>query len=269
MNFNKVIQMFKQGNVCVCGLRGTGKDVLMGNVIARRNKPYVSNLDYTDGKYYQVLDFDKINVGENTYKNLLSGDIKFYEFLYEQGSDIYISDAGIYLPAQYCNELNKQYPYLPTYFALSRQVSHNNVHVNVQHLGRVWDKIREQSDLYIRCRFCWVPFGKLIYKLKQKPKLKWLERVPLFAIQGITLYDKYQSCLDRVKPCRINVPLMAKKEVKLQAQMYLDKFRNTYGSIQNRLLIYRNKSKHDTYYFEKLFLQGRKEENENEKQNKK
>lgn len=266
MKFRTIIRMFESGNVCVCGLRGTGKDVLMGNVIARRNKPYVSNLDYTNGKNYQVLDFDKIDVGGNTYKNLLTGNIKYYEFPYEQGSDIYISDAGIYLPAQYCNELNKQYPYLPTYFALSRQVSHNNVHVNVQHLARVWDKIREQSDLYIRCRFCWVPFGSLIYKLKQKPKLKWLERVPLFAIQGITLYDKYQSCLDRVKPCRISVPLMAKKEVKLQARMYLDKFRNTYGTIQNRLLIYRNRSKHDTYYFEVLFKNGRKETNDEQKQ---
>lgn len=259
MRFDNIVRTFESGNVCVCGLRGTGKDVLMGNVIARRAKPYVSNLDYTKGKNHQVLDFDKINVGENTYKNLLSGDIKYYCFPYEQGSDIYISDAGIYLPAQYCNELNKQYPYLPTYFALSRQVSHNNVHVNVQHLGRVWDKIREQSDLYIRCRFCWIPFGKLIYKLNQKPKFQWLDKIPLLVLQKITFYDKYQSCLDRVEPCRISVPVMAKKEVKLNAQMYLDKFRNTYGTIRNRLLIYWNKSDHDTYYFEKLFLGGKKQ----------
>lgn len=265
MRFAKIVRMFQQGNVCVCGLRGTGKDVLMGNVIARRKKPYVSNLDYTNGKGFQPLDFDKIDCGKNTYTDLIRKQVKYYKFDYEQGSDIYISDAGIYLPAQYCNELNRDYKYLPTYFALSRQVSHNNVHVNVQHLGRVWDKVREQSDLYIRCRFCWVPFGKLILKLKEMPKLKWLERVPLFVIQKVTLYDKYQSCLDRVEPCRITVPVMAKREVKLNAQMYLDKFRNSYGTIKNRLLIYRHRSEHDTYYFEKLFLNGRKE-NDNEKQ---
>ena len=241
MNIRKIIRLFEDGNVCVCGLRGTGKDVLMGNVIARRKQPYVSNLDYTNDERYQVLDFDKINVGKNTYKDLMSGNVKYYAYPYPQGSDIYVSDAGIYLPAQYCNELNKQFPYLPTYFALSRQVSHNNIHVNVQHLGRVWDKIREQSDIYIRCRFCKVFFGKIV-------------------VQKITLYDKYQSALDRVQPCRISVPMFAKKEVKQNAELYLDKFYNTYGSVKNRFLIYINKSNHDTYYFEKLFLGGKQDD---------
>ena len=267
MKIRKIIRMFESGNVCVCGLRGTGKDVLMGNVIARRNKPYVSNLDYTNGKNYQVLDFDKINVGENTYVNLIEGDIKYYEFPYVPESDIYISDAGVYLPSQYCNELNKRYPYLPTYFSLSRQLSHNSVHTNVQFLGRLWDKLREHAgEIYIRCRFCVMPFGKLVYKLKQKPKLQWLERIPLLTFQKITLYDKYQSCLDRVEPCRITVPVMAKKEVKQNAQIYLDKFRNTYGTIKTRYLLYFNKSQHDTYYFEKLFKNGRKETNDEKKQ---
>lgn len=258
MKFSKIIKMFESGNVCVCGLRGTGKDMLTSNVIARRNKPYVSNLDYTHDDNYQLLDFEKINVGRNTYKNLISGDIHYYEFPYISGSDIYISDAGIYLPAQYCNELNKQYPHLPTYFALSRQLSHNNMHVNAQHLGRVWDKIREQSDLYIRCRFCWVVFGRVILKIKAKYKWKWLDKIPLLVIQKITLYDKYESALNRVAPCRITVPLLAKREVKQNAQIYLDKFYNTYGSVKNHLLIYWNKSSYDTFYFEKLFKEGKK-----------
>ena len=121
------------------------------------------------------------------------------------------------------------------YFALSRQVSHNNVHINVQNLNRAWDKIREQSDIYIRCRSCVVLFGKIV-------------------IQRITIYDIYQSCLDGVEPCKIGVPLLAKREVKQNAELYLDKFRNSYGSIKNRMLIYFNKSSFDAYYFEKLFL---------------
>lgn len=239
MKFCKIVDLYKSGNVCVCGLRGTGKDVLQGNVIARRNKDYVSNLDYTHGKNFHALDFDKLDMGGNTYLDLLKGDVKFYSYPYPIGSDVYISDAGVYLPSQYCNELNKKYPHLPMYFALSRQVSHNNFHVNVQHLARVWDKIREQSDIYIRCRFCKVLFGKIV-------------------IQQITLYDKYQSALDRVKPCQISVPLFAKREVKQQAEMYRDKFTNSYGSIKNRFLIYWNRSDHDTYYFEKLFFGGKK-----------
>lgn len=229
---------FNRGNVCVTGLRGTGKDMLFSNVVSRRKQPYVSNIDY-GGEFYQ-LDFNKIDCGKNTYKNLIDNDIKYYEYPYPLGSDIYISDVGIYLPSHYCNELNKLYPYLPTYQALSRQVSHNNVHINVQNLNRCWDKIREQSDIYIRCRRCIYIFG--------------------LVIQLITIYDKYQSCVDRVKPCRINVPLFATKEVKQNARMYLEKFYNSYGSVSNRILFYVNKSKYDTYYFEKLFKGGKKNE---------
>ena len=239
MFFFKKVRMFEEGNVCVCGLRGTGKDVLTGNVIARRNVPYVSNLDYTNGKNFQVLDFDKIDVGKNTWRNLLKGKPRYYSFPYSSGSDIYISDVGIYMPSQYCSELNREFPHLPTYMALSRQVSHNNFHINVQNLNRAWDKIREQSDIYIRCRFCKVLFG-------------------LIVIQKITLYDKYQSCVDRVEPCRIRMPLIAKAEVRQQAELYLDKFFNTYGEVKNKILIYLNRSKHDTYYFEKLFKEGEK-----------
>lgn len=243
MRFKRIIRMFKNGNVCVFGLRGCGKDVLMGNVIARRKQEYVSNLDYTNGEFYNKLDFEKLDMGKNTYKNLMNGNVNYYKYPYPMGSDVYVSDGGCYLPAQYCNELNKQFPYLPLYYALSRQVSHNNMHCNVQHLGRLWDKIREQCDQYIRCRKCiFLPFG--------------------YVLQLITIYDKYQSALDRVKPCRIRTPLMAKREVKLQADMYRDKFYNTYGEVKNHILFFKHKSDHDTYYFEKLFMKGKKQ-NEN------
>ena len=79
-------------------------------------------------------------------------------------------------------------------------------------------------------------------------------------IQKITLYDKYQSALDRVEPCRITVPLLAKREVKQNAQIYLDKFRNTYGMVRNGLLIYINKSTYDTHHFERLFAEGQRKE---------
>lgn len=247
MRLKKVVKMFKKGNVCVTGLRGTGKDMLMSNVVVRRKEEYVSNIDYGGKKaHYNELDFKKLNLGENTYKNLLEGNVKYYKYPYPSGSDIYISDVGVYFPSQYCNELNRDYKHLPMYMALSRQLSHNNVHINVQNLNRAWDKIREQSDIYIRCRRCIVLFGKVV-------------------IQLITTYDKYQSCVDRVEPCKIRVPVMAKREVKENAKMYLDKYRNNYGTIKNHLLIYWNKSTYDTYYFEKLFEGGVKNETNSKK----
>lgn len=235
-----IVKLFENGNVLVTGLRGTGKDVLFGNVIARRNKDYVSNLDYSSGEKFYPIDFDSIDLGKNSYTNFISGDLKYFEFPYPLESDIYISDGGVYFPSQYCNELNKRYPYFPFYFALSRQVSHNNIHVNVQHLGRVWDKIREQSDCYIRCMSCKVLFG--------------------IVFQRVLIYDKYESCLNRVQPCRVTLPLFANKEQKLQYDLYKDNFFNQHGTIESRFLIYRNKSKHDTYYFEKLLKEGKKNE---------
>ena len=239
MRFKKVVKMFEKGNVCVTGLRGTGKDLLMSNVVVRRDLPYVSNIDY--GGFYAPLRLSLINLGENTYKDFINGTVKHYEFPYPKGSDIYVSDAGVYFPSQYCNELNRDFKYVPGYLALCRQVSHNNFHINVQNLNRAWDKIREQSDTYIMCRGClYIPFVKIV-------------------IQLITVYDKYESCVNRVKPCRVRSPFL-NAQARSTVDVYRDNFFNTHGSVKNRILIYRNKSSYDTYHFEKLLKEGIKNE---------
>lgn len=241
MNLKKLINKFyKKGNVCVTGLRGTGKDLLTGNIIARRNMPYISNLEYTNSKHkylYTPLNIDLLDVN-NKYSNFISGKINKYDYPYAKQVDIYISDAGVYLPSQYCNQLNKEYEGLITFQALSRQVGECNVHINVQNLNRLWDKVREQSEIYIRCEWCKVIFG--------------------FVIQKITIYEKYQSCLDRVKPCRVRIPIMGDKVARMQAKTYVDNFRNQHGKISQHLLIYKNKSKHDTLFFGDLLKNGGK-----------
>lgn len=235
MRFKKIIKLFESGNVCVTGLRGTGKDVLFGNVISRRKAPYVSNIDY--GGYYCKANLKDLCLSDNKYNNFIEDDIHEYNYPYPRASDVYISDVGVYLPSQYCNELNKLYQGMASYQALSRQVSRNNFHINVQNLNRAWDKIREQSDIYIRCRRCFViPRINVVFQL-------------------ITTYDKYDACLNRVKPCRIRVPLF-NREAQVNARIYRDKFFNENGTIKNRILIYKNKSKHDTYYFERLLRDG-------------
>lgn len=236
MRFKKIIKMFKNGNVCVTGLRGTGKDMLFANVICRRKKHYISNFDYTSNELYFPLDLTKLDCGGNDYKNFIYNKPLYYDFsdYYPLTSDVYLSDAGIYFPSQFNGELNKWYRGFPVYQALSRQVSHNNFHINTQNLNRVWDKIREQSDIYIRCNKCIYLFG--------------------FVFQIVTIYDKYQSCVDRVEPCRIKKPLFNKK-IKKDIDMYFATFCNNYGSIKRKLLFYKNKSKYDTLYFES-YLKG-------------
>lgn len=238
MTINKIKQMFEKANVCVFGLKGTGKDMLMANVIARRKHEYISNIDYTHDSRFHLLNFDDIDCGKNKYTDFINGTVKKYVFKYPYNTDVYISDCGIYLPSQYCSELNNKYPYLPTYFALSRHVARGRIHTNAQHLGRVWDKIREQSDTYIRCRFCYVLFGKIV-------------------IQGVTIYDKYESALNRVKPCRVSVPLTRDTTARQFAKQYLDNFYNTHGNVHNHTLIYINKSNYDTHHFEEVLKNGK------------
>ena len=223
----KIIKLFRSGNVCVCGLRGRGKDMLMSNVVVRRRLPYVSNVDY-GGDYIEFVP-KNYDCGGNTYENFLEDDILPYDYPHEDGTDIYISDAGVYFPAQYCKELNKKYGYFSTLAALTRHLGLCNMHFNVQNLNRVWDKLREQSDIYIMCNFCRVLFGSLV-------------------IQKVTIYEKYESAVDRVPPYRPpRVRLNADRRLAVQQEK--QRYRITYGDIKPRLLIYRNKSTYDTRIF--------------------
>lgn len=236
MTINSLCRTFTNHSVCVVGMKGSGKDLLLGNVVARRKKPYLSNLDYTNDSLFIPIDFNSLNLNGNTFDNIVSGRVRHYTFPYPQGTDVYISDVGIYFPSQYCSELNKRYPSFPFYMALSRQLSGNHVHINTQNLNRCWDKIREHSDYYILCNWCYVIFG--------------------YVIQHITIYDKYDSCVNRVKPCRVHKPLTLDKTASLMADTYLDNFYNQHGNVTSHLLIYKNKSKHDTLYFKKFFERG-------------
>lgn len=245
MGLRKIIKEFEMGNVCVVGLRGCGKDMLFANVIARRKQPYVSNTNYHCKKSpFLKLKFEKLNV-KNNYKNFISDDIVPYDYPYLENCDIYIADCGVYLPSQYCNELNKLYPEFPTFYALSRHIAENNVHFNVQNLNRVWDKLREQSDTYILCNSCKVFKGRM-------PIIGRLFRGLVF--QTVTIYEKYQSCVDRVEPFKpTSIPLFADKQTKANLRQVNEerkaRYRESYGNVKRRLLIYRNKSKYDTRLF--------------------
>lgn len=235
MMLRKVIKLFDKGNVCVTGLRGSGKDMLMSNVCIRRQLPYISNVNY-GGVFYR-LDFRQLDCGGNTYKDFISGDLKYYKFPYPDGTDVYISDVGVYFPSQFCNELNRDYKSIPVYMALSRHLASGNVHLNVQNLNRAWDKLREQSDQYILCRWCYVLFGSIV-------------------IQKIRIYEIYDSCVRRVPPFRLSRPLLGGSRVDAWKQEK-ERYEQNYGKVSEGILIYRNKSTYDTRIF-KTLLEGGK-----------
>lgn len=230
----KVIRLFDSGNVSVCGLRGRGKDMLMANVIHRRHRRYVSNVDYGGLRYpFVPMQYD---CGRNTYKQFISGNVAFYEYPWPDGTDIYISDAGVYFPAQYNSELNRDYGFFSTFMALSRHLGDCNVHFNVQNLNRCWDKIREQSDIYIMCNRCFVWHG-------------WV-------LQQITIYDQYDSAVKRVPPFRIKRPML-NSDRQLQWDMAYQNYLISHGKIITRWLIYRNLSDYNTRIFKELLANGK------------
>lgn len=226
----KIIKLFCSGNVCVCGLRGRGKDMLMANVAVRRGLPYVSNVDY-GGECRPFVPMD-YNCGCNTFENFIFNKFRFYSYPHPDGTDIYISDAGIYFPAQYCNELNRKFGYFSTFLALSRHLGECNVHFNAQNLNRVWDKIREQSDIYIMCNWCRVLFGKLV-------------------IEKVTIYEKYEAAVDRVPPYKLP-RLRLNADRRCNIAMEKQRYRVQHGDIKVRTLIYLNKSSYDTRIFKSI-----------------
>jgi hypothetical protein len=240
----QIIKLFRNGSVIVTGLRGRGKDMLMSNVVVRRNEPYISNIDY--GGKFLPLELDKLTCGYNTYKDFLDGTVKKYAYPYADGIDIYMSDLGIYMPSQYCSELNKGYGYIPTLQALIRQLGDSSFHCNCQNLNRVYDKVREQADQYIWCCWCKViPLNKV---------LPWVNPI---VIQKVRIYDKYESCLNRMLPFGVRVPLFADNNTKMMWKLQRQQYNSTHGTIKERILIYTHKSKYDTRYFKEMLNNGK------------
>lgn len=229
----RIIKLFDARNVLVDGMCGSGKDILMANVVVRRNRPYVANINY--GGDYHPLDFDAIDCGKNTYNDFLDGTLKHYEFPYPDGTDIYLSDCGVYFPSQYSGPLDKKYAHFPTFMALRRQLGECNVHANSQFVGRIWNKIREQSEQYIHCvGVC-----------------KWFLRLTGIVIQKVVVYERYESCEKRVPPFPLRRPLL-NMERRFQWEMQYANYLISHGEIKPMILIYRNKSTYNTRRFKEM-----------------
>lgn len=231
----KILKLYDNNSVSICGKKGRGKDMLTANVIARRKRPYyISNVDYkVKNSRYIRFNPALLRTG-NDYRDFIKNETKQYIYPYPDGTDIYISDCGVYFPAQYCGELNRDYKDIPTFMALSRQLGECYVHTNAQALNRVWDKIREQSDIYLNCLWCKTFFrGKIV-------------------VQCVREYERYESAVNAQPPCRITVPLLANNQTRTTVRMAREQYTATHGKIKTHFLIYFNKSKYDTRLFKTI-----------------
>lgn len=191
------VRLFSKGNVIVSGMRGRGKDMAFCIVVNSRKRNYISNVQYSKpSKKFQRFEFNpKVwELAKNTHNDFIDGTVKPYTYPYPDNIDYYISDAGIYFPAQYQAELVKKYPSAPIFQALSRHLGDCNVHCNSQKQNRVWDKIREQSDIYIVMRRCVViPHTKFVmlwaYEYDNEESAEMQLKLPFFGL-GRTARDR-------------------------------------------------------------------------------
>lgn len=211
------------------------------------NPNYLSTISYGYGcRLVSVNEFRLFKDAE--YKQ----EITHHDFV--MGSDIFqkknksfegkmliIPEAQIYFPASMYQALVKKYPSFPIFVATSGHSYDMNIIVNSQVMGHVWDKIRDQSDIYIRA-------------IKTFPKKdtfikKYHDYIPFIRRKLFTtliIYDKYESAEKQVLPFNPKLGIKDRSLIKAEKE----KYRVENGSIK-LLRTYINKEyiQYDTRHF--------------------
>lgn len=225
-----VVDNFKHRNVVVDGKKGSGKDLLFQKVINKRKDFYYSNISY--GGKHKIITCKDVSVSPNTYKNFIDNKVSKVDRTFREKKDIYISDGGIFLPSYMDSTLYKQFPSFPIFYALSRHLYENNVHVNVQNFTRLWKALREQADFFVHVHYSKKILGFLFTK--------------------ITTYDKYESACAYLEPVKTR---LLNKYSKAEVDIY----KASNGDIRQGWIIQRcSKVKYNTRAFEKVVLKGRR-----------
>lgn len=207
-----ILRMFRKGNVIVAGHKGRGKDLLFQYVISARERDgeiHAANIKYTQKTKLRSISYYCLH--DNHLTNFINGKFEAEGKMFTEKEDFYISDAGIHLPAHLSAKLDKDYPTLPTVYALSRHLGQFNIHANAQNYLRIWNKLREQADYCITCEKCRV-IGRLVF-------------------QRVIVYDRPESAFAYIMPYKIHKSLfhpLASKETRARA----DEFNAKYGYIR-------------------------------------
>ena len=232
-NIAWIVRLFKKNNVIVWGKKRKGKDLLFQLVINRRKKePYASNypIEYSYGHKASKIDINDLSVMPNVYDNVILNNVhKIKRFDEREKMDCYIADAGIYLPSHYHSNIQKAYPSLPIYYSIVGHLYDSNIHVNYNgSITRLYDKLREQADDYI----------------------KVLDNIKIFGIIFIKVryYETYESASQGLMPMKNSI---FNKEQRALYEQYIAQ----HGLIKDMWVYILKKHIHyDTRYFRRLFF---------------
>lgn len=134
-------------NTYVFGPQGSGKDTLIAHFLEILNGLHYSNIRYNENTV--VTKIKAFGAGDNTFSDLINDTLTPYESPFVAGTTLICSDAGAYFPSSEYKKLDEMYPSMPMWLAFLRQIGHNFI-CNSQAYGRLWVKIREQMDYFIR-----------------------------------------------------------------------------------------------------------------------
>jgi len=226
LNKRFIKEKFEDSNIIVFGKKGSGKDLLFQLVINLRKKKHYSNIVYN--KKTEIICIDQLSVSPNTYELAIQGKFIVVPKIFEESTDAYISDGGIFLPSQYDHQLDRQFPSFPIFYALSRHLYKSNIHINTQSLTRVWKKIREQADGYFKTAGV-INFGP------------WL-------FLRVRYYDKYETAEANMSP-------LASRFMNKYARAEADQYLAMHGLIKDMFVFIPKKSIHySTRYFHDVFF---------------
>lgn len=199
-------------NHIVFGNKGKGKDLLYQLAVIKKFKKehkknpnkinYLSNVDYGYGySHIKIKDLELVakiddKIYSNTYKEFIDDTLtKVAKIDKYEGLPLLISDGGIIFPSNEDVYLMKRYPTFPVFFALSRQLLDMMIGINTQALNRIWIKLREQQEAYIRCNHTTPLYKSALQKIW--PYIPFLRK---YYFINVTYYEKYESAEQGLRP---------------------------------------------------------------------
>lgn len=224
-----------------------------------RNPLYLSNVNYGyGGLVIDIKELEIINKKSGLpvkYSDIVDGSYKDMEFekihKYE-GLDFFLSDVQTGLPNTEHNQLDKLYPWLPVFFALSGQLYNMLIIINSQEFERPWIKLRGQQDKYYRA-IKTIPFNKSFVQ-----KYIWNE-IPIlknYIFIKVRAYTELQSAQQNILPFNaMGLVNEGSKHLVLTAgQATKEQFEATYGEIKERTICINKKHiRYDSRIFHKYF----------------